>query len=1619
MQASKAWQALLVLLIGVGFTLKVCACSYRGPTTMTASEQHTPAVWTDKEDYTPGETVRIHGSGFASNARLTIRVTRPDGSVVTGDGSFAPWPTAYDDVEADETGAFTYDYILNGIEGEYSIGVLDGNGNTLATCTFTDSRTVLSATTITHGGDTAPPGTITVPPGATVSAAVHVSTDWWWYGDDDWKSTSWRIGSSGGYTCVNTGNHTSSGTYSETFDITAPMAPGLYNVSFRAYSNNTCSSGQSSTFTLTDAINVSQPAGIHIDKTSLESTVEVGETIHYSYEVTNETGRGALSNINVTDDRCPFPTGPIKTGGDLDDLLEDFEVWTYTCDYIASESDGSSVTNTATAEGTPPTGGVVDDTDTLTVGVTPPSPDINPTLSETCGLDMVLVLDSSDSLTTTELQQVRNAAHDFVDAFLPATPTLIGVVDFDTQIIGTSLDLTDSKTAIDAAIDGIGHTGATELTNWDAALTKARGILTGINDRNDAEHPDLIVLVTDGDPTTYGYPTSQGSYGGTEPDAVDINRATLAANAAKAQGIRVVALGVGGAPTVANLSLVSGPVVSPPATISSTTDAITSGFSALAGILANLASELCGGTITVHKVIDADGNLGTTGDQTASGNDVAGWVFSLSVSGGSSTPSSGSTDTSGSTVPFDIAITGSTATISIVETVEPGYNSFAASCSGATSNGTYVGATSSVDGIAVTSREIVACTFYNTPQVAGISITKTVTDVGGGGAGGSVDNAGDLISYEVVVTNTGNVAITGTLADTLTTSVGSYTESATPADDVLSPGETWTWTYSYEATQDDIDTDGGGDGFIDNEATFTPSTGSSQSANARVPVGGTAGFTIEKTVTDVGGDGDSGSVDEPGDVISYQVVVTNTGTLTLTGTLTDTLVDPVGPYTESETPDDDLLSPGETWTWTYSYQATQDDFNDYGGGDGDIDNEATFTPSSGSTQSDSKAVPIVRQGGISIIKVSDPQEDTNFEFNGAFGQFFLDDASPDDLDGVPNRHDETTLRPNVYQIWEIVPDGWICTVSIATSDPSDTSSTRFDPSNDRMYAELDLDEGESIVVTFTNTKQFCSLTVYKETTPDGGSDFEFTDDVEDPFSFVLGDGQSKTFSEIAPGQYTIIESNLPGTTPPATPWVIEAIESTGDGLVSFGDGATVHSTFQTGDDRVIITLANRDEGSIIFRNRSGQRPPGGGGGSGGGGSASYNMNPLPNAGPDRLVCVGEYVCLDASASHDPDGGFQPFAEAQPEQAQEVPPLEYAWAFSVWYYRNGRPVLHVPEASQAATTLEGTDTAFPCFVPDVPGDYVLLLTVTDEYGAAAVDEITLRAKECSETYSCPYPEGWNLFSLPAQPVDARAESVLEDTSADSPAYSYDNGYYETVGIGPTGGYWVHFLSPDTVTVLGRLIQDDITLRLEEPGWHLISSPFSIPWDRVLVFVNGAERFIGEEIAREAIDTTCVCYDPTVDVYRMSAEILPCQGYWVRTRAQDVVLKFEWTAASQAAPPAQGGCTSGRATTIAPLPPTTSQSSQVSAVAYPNPVRHSTVHFELRGLIRSQEIRVEIYDLSGKPVWQGAGDGNRLDWVPRAADGGRLPWGPYIYCTYGLVSGEWRRADCAILFLAEED
>jgi len=87
-------------------------------------------------------------------------------------------------------------------------------------------------------------------------------------------------------------------------------------------------------------------------------------------------------------------------------------------------------------------------------------------------------------------------------------------------------------------------------------------------------------------------------------------------------------------------------------------------------------------------------------------------------------------------------------------------------------------------------------------------------------------------------------------------------------------------------------------------------------------------------------------------------------------------------------------------------------------------------------------------------------------------------------------------------------------------------------------------------------------------------------------------------------------------------------------------------------------------------------------------------------------------------------------------------------------------------------------------------------------------------------------------------------------------------------------------------------------------------------------------------------------------------------------------------------------------------------QLQVVAYPNPIRDvHTATFQARGTLAAEveEIRVQIYDLSGHLVWEDAALGSELDWHTDSLSGDYLANGIYLYRVQIRIGGSWINQD----------
>ena len=140
-----------------------------------------------------------------------------------------------------------------------------------------------------------------------------------------------------------------------------------------------------------------------------------------------------------------------------------------------------------------------------------------------------------------------------------------------------------------------------------------------------------------------------------------------------------------------------------------------------------------------------------------------------------------------------------------------------------------------------------------------------------------VSDAGDTIAYTFLVTNTGGTTLTGvTVDDPMFTAVSCQVG-------VLAPGASTTCSASHTITAAEQAA-----GTVDNTATASASTPglvvltSAPDTTTTPVVGGRTGISVDKKVSGTV-DVDQDDLVDAGDTVSWEFVVTNTGTLPLTG----------------------------------------------------------------------------------------------------------------------------------------------------------------------------------------------------------------------------------------------------------------------------------------------------------------------------------------------------------------------------------------------------------------------------------------------------------------------------------------------------------------------------------------------------------------------------------------------------------------------------------------------------------------------------------------------------------------------------------------------------------------
>ncbi|MCS3444218.1 DUF11 domain-containing protein, partial [Microbacterium phyllosphaerae] len=256
--------------------------------------------------------------------------------------------------------------------------------------------------------------------------------------------------------------------------------------------------------------------------------------------------------------------------------------------------------------------------------------------------------------------------------------------------------------------------------------------------------------------------------------------------------------------------------------------------------------------------------------------------------------------------------------------------------------------------VSATSQTVVLSTSAAAPAI----VTTKSASVGGSG------QLGDLITYTLRATNSGNVTLTGVALSDPAPGLSTLAYGPWPAaSGTLQPGESVTATATHRITQTDLDA-----GSVSNTATSTgtPPTGPAVTDPSDPVVTPTATQTPDIEVTKTGTLA-GGATARAGDTVAYSFSLRNTGNVTLTGVALTDLVPDVSPLVYSWPATAGTLAPNQVVTATATYTLTQADI-DSGGVDNVVTGTGVAPGGATITENDDVTVPLAASASIDVSK---------------------------------------------------------------------------------------------------------------------------------------------------------------------------------------------------------------------------------------------------------------------------------------------------------------------------------------------------------------------------------------------------------------------------------------------------------------------------------------------------------------------------------------------------------------------------------------------------------------------------------------------------------------------------
>ena len=334
-------------------------------------------------------------------------------------------------------------------------------------------------------------------------------------------------------------------------------------------------------------------------------------------------------------------------------------------------------------------------------------------------------------------------------------------------------------------------------------------------------------------------------------------------------------------------------------------------------------------------------------------------------------------------------------------------------------------------------------------------------------------------------------------------------------------------------------------------------------------------------------------------------------------------------------------------------------------------------------------------------------------------------------------------------------------------------------------------------------------------------------------------------------------------------------------------------------------------------------------------------------------------------------------------------------------------------SSGRKTIEGD---FGCYLNDEHIGETFVLEIQLVAKGAGMDYVVAKKSFTYTTTDSPSPplpshtygpvEGWYLVSVPAWGAKA--------SNFGTTLWFWNGVTYESVSgqetLDPKKGYWAYLLANTTVVVPDTVPETDVVIDLGIAGWHMISAPWPYRKTDILVIKGREAKSWAEAVATGWVHDNIYTYKASDGQYTTPETLDPWYGYWVRTYVDGILLKLDvskrlGTSCACVRPTPK---ITEQGEKVFPPPLTVIVPLKFDVVNEPNPITdvHTTT-FKVLGPMASQveEMRVRIFDLAGRLVWEGEAYGPELVWHTEDLAGRYLANGVYLYQVQVKVGGTW--------------